>query len=135
VSEKDMEHQFQAVPHKDERSSLATMVTRLFEHWELSMVEQASLLGISESNRATLSGYRNGKPVSTNRDQLDRIGHMLAIHKNLRLLFPENRELAYRWMKSRNKAFEGLSPVDVVVEYGFQGLLMVRGYLDRARGQ
>jgi hypothetical protein len=27
-----------------------------------------------------------------------------------------------------------LTPVEVVKEWGFAGLLMVRGYLDRARG-
>ncbi|NCV71541.1 MAG: DUF2384 domain-containing protein, partial [Betaproteobacteria bacterium] len=52
----------------------------------------------------------------------------------LRLLFPQNRDLAYRWMSTRNKAFDNLTPVEVVKEWGFAGLLMVRGYLDRARG-
>ena len=57
---------------------------------------------------------------------------ILSIHQNLRLLFPQNRDLAYRWMTTRNKAFENLTPVEVVKESGFAGLLMVRGYLDRA---
>lgn len=37
-------------------------------------------------------------------------------------------------MKTRNKAFENRSPIEVICEYGFAGLLMVRTYLDRARG-
>jgi hypothetical protein len=36
-------------------------------------------------------------------------------------------------MSTRNKAFDNLTPVEIVKEYGFAGLLMVRGYLDRAR--
>ena len=63
-----------------------------------------------------------------------RVGHLLGIHKNLRLLFPQNRDLAYRWMSTRNKAFDNLTPVEVVKAWGFAGLLMVRAYLDRARG-
>jgi hypothetical protein len=37
-------------------------------------------------------------------------------------------------MSTRNKAFNNLTPVDVIKEWGFAGLLMVRAYLDRARG-
>lgn len=47
---------------------------------------------------------------------------------------PQNRDLVYRWMSTLNKSFDNLTPVDVVKEWGFAGLLMVRGYLDRARG-
>lgn len=53
---------------------------------------------------------------------------LLGIHKNLRLLFPHNRELAYRWMTTRNKAFDNQTPVEVVKGWGFAGLLMVRAF-------
>ncbi|MEI8301673.1 MAG: MbcA/ParS/Xre antitoxin family protein [Burkholderiales bacterium] len=114
--------------------ALARMVMTLLDHWNLSTEDQAALLGIAASNRATLSNYRRGKPIGTSRDQYERVGHLLGIHKNLRLLFPQNRELAYRWMTVRNKAFNNLTPVEVIRRWGFAGLLMVRGYLDRARG-
>jgi hypothetical protein len=72
--------------------------------------------------------------VGVFRRRVKRVGHLLGIYKNLRLLFPQNRDLADRWMSTRNKAFDNLTPVEVVKEWGFAGLLMVRGYLDRARG-
>lgn len=118
----------------DDRGALAKMVMGLFDHWKLSTEDQAALLGIANSNRAALSNYRSGKPIGTSRDQYERVGHLLGIHKNLRLLFPQNRDLVYRWMTTRNKAFDNLTPVEVVREWGFAGLLMVRSYLDRARG-
>ena len=37
-------------------------------------------------------------------------------------------------MTVRNKAFENLTPVEVVKERGFAGLLEVRTYLDRVYG-
>ena len=117
-----------------DRSALAKMGMALLDHWKLSTEDQAALLGIATSNRAALSNYRNGKPVGTSRDQYERVGHLLGIHKSLRLLVPQNRELAYGWMSTRNKAFDNLTPVEVVKEWGFAGLLMVRGYLDRALG-
>ena len=117
-----------------DRGALAKMVMALLEHWKLSTEDQAALLGIASSNRAALSNYRSGKQIGTSRDQYERVGHLLGIHKSLRLLFPQNRDLAYRWMTTRNKVFDNLTPVDVVKEWGFTGLLMVRGYLDRTRG-
>ena len=110
------------------------MVMQLFDHWQLSTEDQASLLGLAPGNRAALGRYRKGEPVGGSRDQYERVGHLLAIHKNLRLLFPHNRELAYRWMTARNRAFDNLTPVDIIKEWGFAGLLKVRAYLDHARG-
>lgn len=126
------EHQATA---SQDRGALAKMVMTLLDHWKLTTEDQAALLGIAASNRAALTRYRKGEPIGTSRDQYERVGHLLGIHKNLRLLFPQNRDLAYRWMSTRNKAFDNLSPVEVIKEWGFAGLLMVRSYLDRARGQ
>ena len=110
------------------------MVMTLLDHWRLTTEDQAALLGLAPGSRAALANYRRGKPIGTSRDQYERVGHLLGIHKNLRLLFPQNRDLAYRWMSTRNRAFDHRTPVEVVKEWGFAGLLMVRAYLDRARG-
>lgn len=123
------------VSASEDRGALARMVMTLLDHWKLSTEDQAALLGIAASNRAALARYRRGEPIGTSRDQYERVGHLLGIHKSLRLLFPQNRELVYRWMSTRNRAFDNLSPVEVIREWGFAGLLMVRAYLDRARGQ
>lgn len=126
-----LDHQMMA---SQDRGELARMVMKLFDHWCLSTEDQAALLGLAPSNRAALTRYRRGEPIGTSRDQYERVGHLLGIHKNLRLLFSQNRELAYRWMSTRNRAFDNFTPVQVIKEWGFAGLLMVRAYLDRARG-
>lgn len=121
-------------PKSQDRAALARMVMQLLDHWDLSTEQQAALLGLDPSSRSSLAKYRNGSPIGTSRDQLERVSHLLSIHKNLRLLFPQNRDLCYRWMTTRNKAFDNYTPVDVIQNWGFTGLLMVRAYLDRARG-
>ena len=118
----------------NDRGALAKMVLTLFDHWNLTTEDQALLLGLASTNRAALSRYRKGEPIGASRDQYDRVGHLLAIHKNLRLMVPKNRELAYRWISTRNKAFDNLTPVEVIKEWGFAGLLLVRSYLDHAKG-
>jgi hypothetical protein len=117
-----------------DRGALARMVMTLLDHWQLGTEQQAALLGLAGGNRAALARYRRGEPIGSSRDQYERVGHLLGIHKNLRLLFPHQRELAYRWMTTRNRAFEHRTPVEVIETWGFAGLLMVRAYLDRARG-
>jgi len=129
-------HTLAAAKSKEvDRTAIAGMLMKLFDHWQLTTEEQLDALGFSPGNRGVLTRYRRGDPIAQSRDTLERAGHLLGIHKNLRLLFPHNRDLAYAWMKTRNKAFENRAPVEVIREFGFAGLLMVLAYLDRARGQ
>jgi len=118
-----------------DRAKISLMLMQLFDHWKLNNEESLASLGLSTDNRGALSRYRKGEPIAANRDMLDRAGNLLAIHKDLRLLFPENRDLAYAWMKTPNKRFLGKTPVQMIADMGFPGLLYVRSYLDRARGQ
>ncbi len=85
-------------------------------------------------NRVTLSSYLSGKSIGDKRDQYERAGHLVGIHKNFRLLFPQNQGYAHRWSTARNKAFENLTQVEVVKKWGFAGPQVVRAHLDRARG-
>lgn len=117
-----------------DRTLITPMLLVLFENWGLSSEEKLAALGLASDNRAALARYKKGEPISASRDMLDRAGNLLAIHKSLRLLFPRNRELAYSWMKTRNRALNGNSPIETIAEMGFPGLLFVRSYLDRARG-
>jgi antitoxin Xre/MbcA/ParS-like protein len=119
---------------REARSRLARMITRLFEHWNLSTAEQAAVLGISPGSRTTLVRYRAGEPLAEDRDLLDRVSHLLGIHKSLRILFPHDRDLAYAWMTTGNRRL-GARPVDLVVRHGFEGLLALRRYLDFQRGE
>jgi len=119
---------------KHSRARLAAMVMKLLELWQLPTDAQSAVLGLSPDSRTALSRYRKGGPLADNRDLLDRAGHLLGIHKSLRIIFPHDPDLAYRWMTQLNRRF-GARPVDVVVEHGFEGLLAIRRYLDFERGR
>ncbi|HEY5810890.1 MAG TPA: antitoxin Xre-like helix-turn-helix domain-containing protein [Povalibacter sp.] len=120
---------------RDERVVLARAVTRLFELWQLGAADQLMLLGMNETNRIALQRYAKGEALAANRDLLERVGHLLGIHKSLKLLYPKNPDIVAGWMSSPHAAFEAARPVDVVRRFGFAGLLMIRGTLDRMRGQ
>lgn len=117
------------------RKKLAIMLMKLFEHWELNQRAQTSLLGISEQSRSTLDKYRKGEsPLPKSRDMLDRVGYLLAIHKALRLLYPKNPEIRYSWVNRPNRAFDNLTPLEVMQTKGVIGIARVARYLDFIRG-
>ena len=119
---------------RENRERLAKMVTKLFEHWNLPLADQAALLGHSSDSRSTINRYRNGAPLADSVDLLNRVGHLLAIHKSLRIIFPYNRELAYRWVTTPNARFGGRAPIEIM-KARYEGVLLVRRYLDFERGR
>lgn len=128
-----------AVPDKDlhlraNRERLARMVVQLLDRWQLSAVDQATVLGLSSNSRSTVARYRRGEPLADSPDLLARAGHLLGIHKALRLIFPHDLELAYRWVSAPNQRF-GTTPLEVMKRHGYEGILAVRRYLDFERGR
>jgi transcriptional regulator with XRE-family HTH domain len=116
------------------REELARMLVTLLEHWKLPPADQAALLGLSAQSRSTVARYRRGEPLADNADLLARAGHLLGIHKALRILFPQDRDLAYRWVSTPNRRFGERAPLELMKQ-GFEGLLAVRRYLDFERGR
>jgi hypothetical protein len=68
-------------------------------------------------------------------DLLARAGHLLGIHKSLRIMFPHDRDLAYRWIKAPNRRFDDTTPLEIMKRHGYEGILAVRRYLDFERGR
>jgi len=117
------------IESSNDLQALYQMCRRLFSLWNLSPADQVALLGV-----ARLDGWMSGMTESVQPELFERLGHIFGIHKSLRLLFPQNRELAYRWISAPNKAFGGLSPVEFIKGRGVGGLVIVRSYLNRASG-
>ena len=119
---------------RESRERLARMVVSLLERWNLGPNDQAVLLGLSTQSRSTIARHRRGEPFADSADLLARAGHLLGIHKALRILFPHDRELAYRWITTPNRRF-GATPLELMKRHGYEGILAVRRYLDFERGR
>ena len=127
-----------ALPDLKSRASrveLAKMLVTLLDHWQLNATDQAQLLGLSAGSRSTLARYRRGEPLADSADLLARAGHLLGIHKALRILFPHDRDLAYRWVTTPSRRFGDVAPLEVMKRHGYEGILAVRRYLDFERGR
>ncbi len=117
------------------RVGLARLITKLFDLWDLSTSDRLELLGQSVNSRANLTKYRKGSPLPNLRDLLDRAGWLLSIHKSLRLLYPHQETLPYTWINRRNKAFDNMTPLQVIRYEGIIGMAKVSRYLDYQRGR
>lgn len=118
------------------RADLAPMIMRLFEHWGLDSRTRLELLGMSPNSRSKLSAFARGaSPLPKGRDTRDRVAYLLAIHKALRLLYPENPRIRYDWVNRRNRLLDNLRPIDVMREGGLIGIARVARFLDHLRGQ
>ena len=120
---------------REARERLARVVVRLLDLWQLTPADQATLLGLSAQSRSTVARYRKGEPLADSADLLARVGHLLGIHKALRIIFPHDRDLAYQWVATPNRRFNGASPLEVMKRHGYEGILAVRRYLDFERGR
>lgn len=112
--------------------ALLRMTFRLFEIWRLDVHQQAILLGVRSTS--TIYRWRKHEAKRLSVDTLERIAHLLAIHKRLRLLFYRNPDLGRNWVRTDNKAFKGKPPIDAMLRGRISDLKMVRRYLEYAAG-
>jgi hypothetical protein len=108
-------------------------VISLFKHWGLKNEEECNLLG--GISAAQLAKFKNGTAFISGRDNIERVGNLLGIHKNLRILYPYNREVVYQWVKGRHLKLHNLSPLNIMLEYGYLGIAQIRRFTDYIRGQ
>jgi hypothetical protein len=120
-----------SAPSNDQLEAITKMIMKLFEHWKLTYEQQAMLLSLSPNTHSTIARYKRGvAKISPARDTQDRVSHLLSIHKHLRRIFPLNKELVYEWPTTPNKAFQGRSPIQVIADEGFVGLVQIKQYLE-----
>jgi hypothetical protein len=105
---------------------------RISQEWSLNVEEQMDLLGLA--SRSTYFSWKRAQDARLDRDQLERISHVLGIYKSLRILFPDVLQ-GNGWVKRPNSAalFEG-RPALERMRKGIRDLFAVRNYLDAQRG-
>lgn len=107
------------------------MIMKLFDHWGLSLAEQAGVLGLRSIQ--AIRRYRSGRPIANQTGLLERVSCLLAIHGTLHTLYPRNRRTVYAWIVHKNDVFLGQTPLDVILREGMVGLRIVREYLEFQR--
>ena len=116
----------------NDQRRLAVMVVRLLKLWQRSANDQAHLLSLEKSDTGGLERLSRSDLAGLGQKVWVHVDHLLAIHGLLRLLFPQNVYIAYRWMSIQNRAFGDSTPLALIREEGLNGLQAVRAYLNAA---
>ena len=111
--------------------SRTTLIKNLFSLWQLTRSESNILLGLPESsqfdiNEDSIIDLNSGNASDLN----ERIGCLLDCHQALGLLFPENPNMKYNWVRSKNRALDGSSPLEIMTHQGIYGLRLVNHFLN-----
>jgi hypothetical protein len=117
----------------DGRSSIPAAVDafqRLAELWQLTIDDQLLLLG--SPGRSTFFKWKK-EGGSIPRDTIERISHLLAIHKALEILLPDT-SVADGWIRKQNEFFRDQSALDVMRGGQVIDIYRVRQYVDAQRG-
>src|ERR1700704_6478732 len=108
----------------------------------------AGLWGLTEEQRLLILGYpsrstyhnwckqaREHGAFTLDVDVLTRISAVLGIHQGLGILFP-TEQLGIEWLRTPHNTvvFGGRPPLDLATSGSQDGLLLVRRFLDGARG-
>lgn len=96
------------------------------ERWKLRDRESRQLLGVPER---TFYHWKAGRP-HLSADQRDRVSHLANVELALNGIF-NDQPMARDWVRRPNEAFEERTPLDVMMQDGFVGILRVRTYLQR----
>jgi len=104
---------------------------KIAERWGVAGAEQQALLG--GISRSTLQRWKREQDALLTVDQLERISHLLGIHKNLHVLLPTTAD---GWVKRPNSAplFGGRTALELMVAGGITAQREVRVYLDGQMG-
>ncbi len=105
--------------------------------WGLSEEQRRLVLGLPSRStyHSWIKSVREHRDITLDVDVLTRISALLGIHQALGVL-QNNEQDAIRWLRSPHGApvFGGHPPLDLVVSGTQDGLMLVRRFLDGARG-
>lgn len=106
----------------------------LTEKWRCSAEQQRILLG--DIGRTTYHKYKKLPAVRLPGDTMERVSYLMGIHKALRILFSNQEQAVYEWVRKPNTAapFNGRSALEYMLAGRVIDLADVRRYLDNARG-
>lgn len=114
---------------KSQRVTLVALNTffNIMHEWNISEAQQIELLGTPSPK--VFKNWQNSIALTLNTDTLKRISYIIAIYKNLGLLFLK-REQANDWVHKPNEAFEGKSALNLISSGHLNQMYHVVEYLN-----
>ena len=116
---------------EEEFMYITKTVMKVLDSWNLTTEQTVQILGLSKQTRKReLDKYRTLKAFPYNSSLTLRLSHIMGISDALRTTFPRNINMAEKWLKTKHRRFENLTPLEVIINEGVNGLSKVRSELD-----
>ncbi len=125
-----------AAVNAEQGKALGEAFWTICNKYGLTRAQQAALLGLRATSR--IKSLETEQEIPLEPDKFARVGLLLGIHKNLRIMFPENKEVVYAWMRTAREMFSGKSAIDWIMEdeiHTYDRLFTVRRRLDEMRNR
>jgi hypothetical protein len=119
------------MPHTtEEHVELSRTVTRLLASWGVPAAQQPQLLGLDAvRHRRELNRCRFGAALPDTGEVYARAQLLLAIGAAAAQLFPHSPVAAEVWVTTPQLRFGGLTPLQIMLEDGTEGMHRVVDYL------
>lgn len=117
--------------HIDDVSDLARTVMTVLAEWDLQHADSLALLGLPESTKPrSLTRIRTHGTTAIDDDFMERARLILAIRNAVDSLYPHNQQAALLWVTTPNSMFNNVTPVQMMVHHGIDGMKSVLNHLD-----
>lgn len=121
----------QANPLSERSRVLSTAVVEAARRLGLGSTDLTAIIGTSQPSASRLLNGKYFIPEGSKTWELS--AHFIRLYRSISSLVGGNDDLAQRWLKSGNQAFDDRYPLDVVKRV--DGLLHVCEYLDAHRAR
>lgn len=119
------------IPTEEELIKLTLGIMMMLEEWKVADEDQIVLLGLPEEVKPRhMQRYRKGTPLPNDEEVMSRVEQLIAIYDALRTSFPRNTAFGAKWLVSRNRYLNNVTPMEMMLRDGLEGMHHVRGRLD-----
>ena len=108
---------------RDEKGALTAAVLRVLNAWSVPLEAQLGLLGLDPGlGNRELRRFRLGAPLPEGSDRYQRVALLLRIDNSLHTLFPHSELSANLWVTTPRRKLGNLTPLDLMLQKGRDGM-------------
>ena len=101
--------------------------------WNVNSTQQINLIGLPEKTRGRhLQRYLENEALPETDETSERLRHLLGIADALRTSYPHSELMSAVWLNTPHRRFKNQKPIDVMIDQGIPGIILVREHLDCA---
>lgn len=105
--------------------ALTESVREVFEQWGIHEANAAALLDLPN-----VGLLRDNTPLPADEGVLERVGHLMAIHRKLNHMYPDQPERWQRWITTSWAGLGDRSPLQLMLGGELEGIRRVRDFIE-----